>query len=149
MINILDKIRKDLEIAQKRKDNQGVETLRLILAEIHNYEISKRRGTEKYDISDEEVVKIIQKEIKKRKEAKELFLAGKREDLALQADEEIKILSVYIPPSPSKEEILETINDLRSEGINDFNGLIREIMKKFSGRIDGKTAAEIIKESLK
>lgn len=149
MDDILEKIKKDLEVAQKEKNNQCVETLRLLLAEIHNYEISKRGGTEKYDISDEEVVKIVQKEIKKRKEAKELFLVGKREDLALQADEEIKILSKYAPPPVTKEEILNAIEELKAGGINDFNGLIREIMKRFSGRIDGKTASDIIKESLK
>jgi Uncharacterized conserved protein len=76
----------------------------LLLSEIHNYEINQR-GKE---LKDEDIIQIIQKEIKKRKEAREIFLKGNRSDLASQAEEEIKILSLYVPPPISKEEILET-----------------------------------------
>jgi uncharacterized protein YqeY len=141
---LLEKIKKELEESQRNRDNLKLQTLRLLLSEIHNYEINQR-GKE---LKDEDIIQIIQKEIKKRKEAREIFLKGNRSDLALQAEEEIKILSLYVPPSVSKEEILETIKNLKSQGFSDFNSLMKEIMARFKGRVDGKEVAELIKENL-
>jgi len=141
---LLEKIKKELEESQRHRDNLKLQTLRLLLSEIHNYEINQR-GKE---LKDEDIIQIIQKEIKKRKEAREIFLKGNRGDLALQAEEEIKILSLYVPPPISKEEILETIKNLKAQGFSDFNSLMKEIMARFKGRVDGKEVAELIKENL-
>jgi uncharacterized protein YqeY len=141
---LLEKIKKELEESQRHRDNLKLQTLRLLLSEIHNYEINQR-GKE---LKDEDIIQIIQKEIKKRKEAREIFLKGNRGDLALQAEEEIKILSLYVPPPISREEILETIKNLKSQGFSDFNSLMKEIMARFKGRVDGKEVAELIKENL-
>jgi hypothetical protein len=141
---LLEKIKKELEESQRHRDNLKLQTLRLLLSEIHNYEINQR-GKE---LKDEDIIQIIQKEIKKRKEAREIFLKGNRSDLALEAQEEIKILSLYVPPPISKEEILETIKNLKAQGFSDFNSLMKEIMARFKGRVDGKEVAELIKENL-
>ena len=141
---LLEKIKKELEESQRHRDNLKLQTLRLLLSEIHNYEINQR-GKE---LKDEDIIQIIQKEIKKRKEAREIFLKGNRGDLALEAQEEIKILSLYVPPPISKEEILETIKNLKAQGFSDFNSLMKEIMARFKGRVDGKEVAELIKENL-
>jgi len=141
---LLEKIKKELEEAWRSRNNLKLQTLRLLLSEIHNYEINQR-GKE---LKEEDLIQIIQKEIKKRKEAREFFLKGNRSDLALQAEEEIKILSLYVSPPVSKEEILETIKNLKLQGFSDFNSLIKEVMSRFKGRIDGKEVAELIKENL-
>lgn len=141
---LLEKIKKELEESQRHRDNLKLQTLRLLLSEIHNYEINQRDK----ELKDEDIIQIIQKEIKKRKEAREIFLKGNRGDLASQAQEEIKILSLYVPPPISKEEILETIKNLKAQGFSDFNSLMKEIMARFKGRVDGKEVAELIKENL-
>lgn len=149
-MSVLEKIKQDLKDAQKTNDLIKKETLRYILSEVHNYEISKRFANKKnFEIADDEIIKIIQREIKKRKEAKELFLKGKRLDLVHKTQGEIEILLSYVPPQVSASEVLEFIEKLKRQGIFDFNHLIKEVMKKFGARVDGGEAAKLIQESLK
>lgn len=146
-MEILDQIKNDLKKAQLNKDNLVIQTLRGVLSEIHNFEISQRAKNK--NVSAEDILLIIQKEIKKRKEAKELFLKGNRIDLANQYDMEIKILLNYVPALLDKEEILKIINELKNKGFSDFNSLIKEIMQKYRGQVDGKEVKELIEQSLK
>jgi uncharacterized protein YqeY len=146
-MEILEQIKNDLKQAQLNQDNLKLDTLRLLLSEIHNYEIKKRSTNE--EITGDEVIQIIQKEIKKRKEAREMFLAGNRADLADQALKEIDILSKYVPLGLSREEILKIIADLKQKGYKDFNSLMKEIMKNFKGKVDGREVKELIEQSLK
>lgn len=146
-MEILDQIKNDLKKAQLNKDNLAIQTLRGVLSEIHNFEISQRAKNK--NVSAEDILLIIQKEIKKRKEAKELFLKGNRIDLANQYDMEIKILLNYVPTLLDKEEILKIINELKNKGFSDFNSLIKEIMQKYKGQVDGKEVKELIEQSLK
>jgi uncharacterized protein YqeY len=146
-MEILEQIKSDLKQAQVNQDSLTLDTLRLLLSEIHNYEIKKRSTNE--EITENELIQIIQKEIKKRKEAREMFLTGKRTDLADQALKEINILSKYVPRGLSREEILKIIADLKQEGYKDFNSLMKEIMKNFKGKVDGKEVKELTEQSLK
>jgi uncharacterized protein YqeY len=148
MANLLEKIKKDLIESQRQKEEIKTQTLRLLLSEIYNYEIAKRGKGENNPLTDEEIIQIIRKEIKKRKEAYELFLKGKREDLASNTEKEINILSLYVPSLLSQEEIIKIIEDLKKQGFSDFNSLMREIMQKYRGQVDGKEVANLIKERL-
>ncbi|MGC8775809.1 MAG: GatB/YqeY domain-containing protein [Minisyncoccia bacterium] len=146
-MELLEQIKSDLKNAQINKDDLTIQTLRLLLSEIHNYEIKKR--AQNNNISLDEIIQIIQKEIKKRKEAKELFVKGNRLDLVENAQKEINILLKYAPAQLSSEEILKIIEELKAKGFNDFNSLIREIMKNFKGQVDGQVVKELIEQSLK
>ncbi|GIW65260.1 MAG: aspartyl-tRNA amidotransferase subunit B [Candidatus Parcubacteria bacterium] len=145
-MEILEQIKNDLKQAQLNKDNLVLDTLRLLLSEIHNYEIKKRATNE--EITEDDIIQIIQKEIKKRKEAREMFLNGNRIDLADEALKEINVLSKYAPSNLSQEEILKIIADLKQKGFTDFNSLMKEIMKNFKGKVDGKEVKELIEKSL-
>ncbi|MCS6789028.1 MAG: GatB/YqeY domain-containing protein [Patescibacteria group bacterium] len=145
-MEILDQIKNDLKKAQLDKDDLTLQTLRLVLSEIHNFEINQRSKNQQILLDD--ILLIIQKEIKKRKEAKDLFLKGNRMDLVNQTENEIKILSKYVPSLLSNEEILKIINDLRNKGLNDFNSLMKEIMQNYKGRVDGKEVKKLIEQIL-
>lgn len=112
-----EKIRSDLKSAQLSKDELTVSTLRLLLSEIHNAQIAK--GS---DLSDEDVTGVIQREVKKRKEAAEGFRSGGREDRAEKEDMEAKSLRKYLPEHLSNEELTkiidEDINNLGAKSIS-------------------------------
>lgn len=101
-----EKIRSDLKSAQLSKDELTVSTLRLLLSEIHNAKIAK--GS---DLSDEDVIKVIQREVKKRKEGAEGFRSGDREDQAEKEDMEAGMLRKYLPEQMSNEELTKIIDE--------------------------------------
>lgn len=90
-----EKIRIDLKRAQLLRDELTVSTLRLLLSEIHNAKIAK--GS---DLSDEDVIKVIQREVKRRKQAAEGFRSGERDDQAEKEDMEARLLRKYLPQQP-------------------------------------------------
>lgn len=151
---MVDKIRSDLKQAQLSRDEIKVSTLRLLLSEIKNAEISKGNT-----LSDEEIVSVVQKEVKKRKEAAVGFRAGGREETALKEEAEAKILETYLPARPaggsaqmSTEEltniVLTTINEMGAKGISDMGKVIGAVMGKVKGQADGASVSQIVKEKL-
>jgi uncharacterized protein YqeY len=146
-MEILEKIQNHLKEAQKAGESIVIDTLRLLLAEIHNYEI-KKRGEGNNVLSAEEIVQIIQKEVKKRKEALEFFKKAQRNDLVQKTQKELEVLSLYAPQLLSEEEILNILDDLIKQGFTDFNSLMKEVMQKYKGRVDGALVAKLIKQKL-
>ncbi len=148
-MEILDKIKNQLKEAQKNGDIIGIETLRLLLSEIHNYEIKKRvEDKEENLITEEEILEIIQREIKKRNESLDFFRKAKRDDLIERTEAELNILSFYAPKLLNEDEISIIVDDLIKQGISEFNLLMKEIMQKYKGKIDGNLASKIIKQKL-
>ncbi len=153
---LLDKLQADLKEAQLNRDEVRVSTLRLLLSEIHNTRIQK--GAE---ISDQDIVPVIRREAKKRKEAAVGFRSGNREELALKEEAELKILEDYLPAGLTNEEltkiVLDTIseacqlalvNELGRPSLQDMGKIIRLVMEKVSGRADGGVVSALVKERL-
>jgi len=155
-MGLIDKIHQDLESAVKQKDQDGVRTLRFLLATIHNLEIEKyppeKGGLPKGRLPDEDVISAVQKLVKTHKESIEAFRAGGREDLVEQEEAELTLLQKYLPVELSEEEIRkivkEAIRQLADGGLTDFGKLMGEVMGKIKGRADGATVAKIVKEAL-
>ena len=141
-----NKIREDLNAALKggEKDRTGV--LRMMLAELHNKE--KEKPADKQSLTEEETIAVLKKEVRKRKEAVELFRKGNREDLAKKDEAELKIIGEYLPPELDPKEIEAIVERLIAAGNKEFNMLMRETMKELAGRADGKVVSEIVKEKL-
>ena len=142
-----DKIQADLNQALKDRNELVVSTLRLLLSEIHNQEIEK-----KADLTEEEIIGIIQKEVKKRKESIEAYQRGKRDDLVKKEKEELAILNKSLPRQLSSKE-LETIIQLvikkvGASGLSDFGKVMGEVMTKAKGRAEGKVVSEAVKKTL-
>jgi len=141
------KIQSDLNQALKNKREIEVSTLRLLLSEIHNQEIAN-----KAELTEEEIVRIIQKEVKKRKEAIEAYQKGKRDDLVAKERQELAILSKYLPqqlPPQELEAIVQsTIEEIKAMGMSDFGKVMGAVMAKAKGKADGKAVSEAVKKAL-
>ncbi len=144
---LIDQIQSDLKNAQLSRDEVGVSTLRLLLSEIKNGEISKGAS-----LSDDNVISIIQREVKKRKEAAAGFRSGGREESALKEELEAKVLEGYLPEQISNEELTklvqDTINELGAKSVADMGKVMGAVMGKAKGRVDGSQVSSIVKERL-
>ena len=144
---MLDKIQSDLKQAQLSRDEIKVSTLRLLISEIKNAEIAKGNNLE-----DQDIISVIQKEAKKRKEAIVAFRAGGREESAVKEESELKVLENYLPAQISTEELTkiveESINEQGATSIQDMGKVIGAVMGKVAGRADGGTVSALVKEKL-
>ncbi len=145
---MLEKIQSDIVNAMKAKDTLRLSTLRLLKGAIDLEKINKRLET----LSDEDIYVIIGKQIKTRKESIVEFEKGNRKDLIDKTNEEIKILSSYMPEMLSEEEIIniidETISLINATSIKDMGSVMREVSPKLKGKADMSLVSSIIKNKL-
>jgi len=135
----------DMKSALKAGDKPRLEVLRFVLAGIKGAEKDKNVKQPGVALTDEEVIAVLQKEAKRRKEAIELFRQGKRDDLVSKEEADLAVIMGYLPKEMSREEIGKVVEGLQAQGLNDFNSLMKETMKQLKGKADGKTVGEIIK----
>ena len=146
-----DLIKEELVKSMKERDALRVLTLRMINASIKDLEIS-RRSFNGNQIKDEDIIQILSKMIKQRREAAVIYEKGRRKDLQDKENEEIKIIEGFMPTQLSDEETHEIVNDILNE--NDFKemrdmGSAMSILKeKFSGKMNLGLASKIVKEKL-
>jgi uncharacterized protein YqeY len=152
MAGLKDQISKDLIQAQKEKNEVKVGTLRLFLASAHNKEIEKRGKGEAPELSEDENQEILRREVKKRKEAIEIYIKGGRQDLADKESGELEVLEKYLPAQLTLAEvekiILQAIEVIRPAGAKDFGKVMGETMKTLKGVADSGAVGKIIKEKL-
>ncbi|MEK7076915.1 MAG: GatB/YqeY domain-containing protein [Patescibacteria group bacterium] len=142
-MTVQERLRGDLVSALKSGDAVRAVSLRCIIAELHNREIEKRGA-----LSDGDISAVLRREAKKRKESVGLFKKGGREDLAAREEQELLLLSGYLPPEVPAEEIERTVNGLIAGGISEFASLMRETMKQFKDRVDGKVVQDIVQKKI-
>lgn len=144
-----EKLEADLKTSLLKGDKEKANVLRFLLSIIHNREIEKRSTGQAPVLSDEEVVEVIQREVKKRNEAVELFKKGGRNELAEKETKEISLINVYLPPQMTREEVKTLVLGLKGRGFGDFNSLMKEAAKTTKGRADGRMVSEVVREALK
>ena len=144
---LIEQLQEDLKNAQLSRDEVKVSTLRLLLSEIKYAQI-KKGG----DLVDEDIVLVVQREVKKRKEAASGYRLGGREDNAQKEEAELKILEGYLPAQLSKEELIkiveETISEMGATNVQDMGKVIGAVMGKVKGKTDGGSVSQIVKEKL-
>ena len=143
MGTLSQRIRQDIKSAMIRRDILRRNTLRLLKSAM-DYAALK---SGKDDLSDPEVIRIIQKEAKKRKEAREQFLKGNRAEQADRERQELRILETYLP-KPFTEEELRTavqaaISELGATSKKDMGVVIRAVQSGCAGRADGKAISQM------
>lgn len=140
-------IQDDLKSAQLERQELKVSTLRLLLSEIHNLEIQK--GVE---LNEADVISVIQREAKKRKEAVEAFKIGGREEQAQKEEAELKILEEYLPAQLSNEELTalvdQAITEVGVKSITEMGKVMAAVMNKVAGRADGNTVSSLVRQKL-
>ncbi len=147
-MGILEKINQELKKALKAGEKERAAVLRFILSLIRNLEIEKRKGSGAVVLSDKEIIEVLRREAKKRKEAVGLFQKGGREDLAQKEKSELKFFDDYLPQAPEFKEVELAIEEEMRGGEKDFGVLMKKVLARFEGGIDGKEVAGVIKNKL-
>ena len=128
------KLKDELILSMKEKNQLRVSTLRMINASIKDLEISQRINKQTEEASDNDIIGILVKMVKQRKESAETYKQGNRDDLYKKEIEEIKIIEEFLPKQLSEDEIIKIIEDLISQNnISDISGMgliMSELKKK-------------------
>ncbi|MBU3942539.1 GatB/YqeY domain-containing protein, partial [Patescibacteria group bacterium] len=140
MPEVEDKIKEELNLAIKSKDETVRSTLRMLLASIQGKE-KEKQYKEKRGLTQEEIIDIISSEAKKRKDSINEFKKGGRQDLVDKEKAELEVLQKYLPEQMSEEEIKklveETIREVSAETMQDFGKIMGPLMPKLKGKADG------------
>lgn len=147
-MGLREKLNGDLKDALKSGQSEKANALRFVMAQLHNREIEKRSTGQAPSLSEEEAIEVLQREVKKRKEAIELFQKGGRAELAEKENRELAFIGAYLPEPMSRGEIEAVIQKLKDGGLADFNSLMKEAMKELKGRADGKLVGEVVREKI-
>ncbi len=140
-----NKLQKDMVQALKEKDQTKLEVLRFLLSEIKYAEIEK-----KADLTDEEVIKLLQKEVKKRQEALDLIKKSNRQDIISKEEKQIEIIKSYLPEMISDQELEKVVDEMLSQNPTATNPgpIIGQIMSKLKGKVDGGKIASLVTQKL-
>jgi len=146
-----DDINNALKEAMKAKSERTVSTLRMVNSTLKNADI-EARGTGKPPLGDADVLAILQKMIKQRQESIELYGKGGRADLVRQEQEEIAIISGYLPKQMSEAEMTAAIDvaikDTGAAGMKDMGKVIGALRAKYAGQMDMAKASGVVKAKL-
>ena len=133
--------------AQRSKDSLRLNTIRSVISSIKNQEIDLRK-----ELQDEDVLPLITREVKKRKEAATLFEQGGRMDLMEKEKQEHAILQTYLPEQISEEDlrkrIQEVIAETEAEGMKDFGKIMKVLVPEFKGKADNGLIKDLAGEYL-
>lgn len=144
---MFEKITKDLTEAMKAKDTFRTSVLRMLKSALKNEEINK-----KSPLTDDEVLSIIKKQVKTRKDSMNEYISYNRMDLADSLQKEIDILNEYLPEELSDEElekiINETITKVNAESIKQMGLVIKTISSEYGARCDMAKVSKLVKEKL-
>jgi uncharacterized protein YqeY len=136
-------LRAAMNAARKAQDKDRTLVLGTILANLKNREIDLRRPA-----TDEEVVEVLRKGIKIRREAIEQYGAGGRTDLAQAEQAQITVLEEFLPPAVDPEEIRTAVREVIAGGTKELGKVMGQIVPRYKGRADGKLINQIVREEL-
>ena len=144
---IKQKLSDDLKHAIKDRDKLRCSTIRLLVAAIQNAEIAKRAPLE-----EAELLGIIAKEVRQRKESIDAFKQGNRQDLVTREEAEMSILNEYLPEQISREEIVaaarQVINEVGAQGPRDKGKVMSQLIPRLKGKADGREINAVVTELL-
>ncbi|OGY56838.1 MAG: hypothetical protein A2Y84_01715 [Candidatus Colwellbacteria bacterium RBG_13_48_8] len=145
MPKLLDSLRADLVPSLKAGDSFKSGVLRMLLAAVHNEEIAKGKDKE---LTDEDVIKVLRNEAKKRKEANEIYSKAGRTDLASKEGQELELIKNYLPPEMDETEVEAIVKEVVAGGETDFGKIMGEVMKRTAGRAEASLVTVLVKKAL-
>jgi uncharacterized protein YqeY len=147
-----EKIDDEYKNALKSKDKNKISTYRLILSGLKDLDIQNRSGPNKKDTDDDDIKKLLRKMIKQRTESIEIYKKNNRQDLLQIEENEVKIMSEYLPKQLSEDDTKklceEVINKINASSLKDMGKVMGELKKNHSDSVDFSLAGKIIKEIL-
>ncbi len=141
---IKQKIKEDSVMALKAGQRKKVDVLRYVLSLIDKKELSMPTG----EMTNEDELTVLRKELKNKKEAMVLFAKGGRDDLVKDSQEEIDILSAYMPEEVSDEEVKKKVVEVVAEKGANFGMVMKEVMSCFGGRVEGGVVSALVKQEI-
>jgi uncharacterized protein YqeY len=143
MAALLARLQQDLNTARKAQDKGRVTLLGTIISEVKNREIELKR-----DLADDDVIDVIRRGIKKRRESIEMYDKGARPDLATTERNEVDVLATYMPAAVSDDEIRAAVGAAIDGGAANVGAVMGKVMSQLKGRADGGTINAIVREEL-
>ena len=143
MSTLLVRLQQDLGAARKAGDKAAVIVLGTTIADARNREIELRR-----DITDDDLIDVVRKAIKRRREAIELYLSAGREDLVAKEKAELETLERYLPAAASEADIRAAVRAAIDAGAANIGAVMGKVVPQFKGRAEGSTINAIAREEL-
>ncbi|MDO5041029.1 MAG: GatB/YqeY domain-containing protein [Peptoniphilus sp.] len=146
-MSLKDKLMEDLKSAMRNKDKMKKDTITMVRAAIKQREVDER-----IELTDQDILDILAKQLKEKRASIEEFKKGNRDDLVDHTNEEIKILLEYLPKQLTEEELIGIVQNVIDE--NNINSpkqmglLMKHVMPKIKGRADGKMVSKIAQNLL-
>ena len=148
-MSLKDQIYQDLTEAMKARDEVKTSTLRMLKSSIMKFEVS---GKEKAEASDEDVLVVLKREAKQRKDSIEQFENGGRADLADPEKAELAVLEKYLPEMMGEDQVREiveaTVAEVGASGPGDMGKVMGAVMGKLKGQADGTMVKEVVQKVL-
>ncbi len=145
-----DKIQDDLKAAMLAREEAKLSTIRMLKSAIQYFEIQK--GGAGYEATDEDVIEVVGKEIKKRKESIDLYKQGDRPEQAANEEKEVVVLESYLPTQMSEDEVRQLVADaVTTTGAatpQDMGKVMGALMPKVKGKADGTLVSNLVREAL-
>ncbi|MFD0616311.1 MULTISPECIES: GatB/YqeY domain-containing protein [Paenibacillus] len=146
-MNLSERLNEDMKQAMKSQDKFKLSTIRMVRSAIKNLEIDLKRT-----LNDDEVLEILSREIKQRKDSLQEFIKAGRDDLAVNLKAEIEIIGQYLPVQLTEEEIKvivqQTIQETGASSKADMGKVMSALMPKVKGRADGKIVNQAVSQFL-
>ncbi len=140
---LLARLQTDQAAARRAQEKDRVLLLGMVISELKNREIELRR-----DANDEDIVEVIRKGIKKRRESVDLYRKAGRSDLADKEQTEVALLEAYLPASIDPEEIRAAVRMAINAGAANVGAVMGKVMPQFKGRADGTIINAIVREEM-
>jgi uncharacterized protein YqeY len=146
-MSLKEKILADIKSAMLEKNRDKRDALRLISSAIKQVEVDKR-----VELSDQDIIKLIQKMVKQRRDSIEQFISGSREDLANKEKQEIEFISIYLPQQLSDSELEAKVKDIvlqvNATTMKDIGRVMGVASKELDGLAEGARISKIVKQLL-
>lgn len=144
---IRNKLKQDSFDALKNHDSKRVDVLRFVISLIDKKELQLPPG----GLTENEEIGVLRKELKNKEESKEMFIKGGRQDLIDQLNYEILVVKEYLPEEISEDKIREVVDEVlqsRTDDMLNFGLVMKEVMTKVGGSVDGGVVSRIVKEKI-
>ena len=143
MSALQSRLQSDLAVARKAQDKAATLLLSTTLSEVKNRSIELKR-----DLTDDDVIDVIRRGIKKRREAIEMYQKASRNELAEKERAEVALLEKYLPAQLGADEIRAAVRAAIAEGANNVGGVMSRVMPQLKGKAEGSTINAIVREEL-
>ena len=146
-MSLEERLMDEMKQAMKSNDKARLSTIRMIRTAVKNKEIDLRNK-----LDDDEILRVIQGMVRRSEEAVDQFKAGGRMDLVEKETKEIEIMKSFLPQPLSREEVLkiidQTIEETEASSLKDLGKVMKSVMPKLGGKVDGALVNQLVKERL-